>query len=50
MCSAFSRSNFHISEISTSQNSPGVIDSFSVESYNRFAKAFHHLSLGQHGK
>jgi hypothetical protein len=32
--------DFHISEISTSKNISGVIDSFSVQSYNGFAEAF----------
>jgi len=33
-------SNFHISEISTTRKVFGVVDCFSVRSYNRFAKAF----------
>jgi hypothetical protein len=32
--------NFHISEISTTKKVFGVVDCFSVRSYNRFAKAF----------
>jgi hypothetical protein len=32
--------DFHISEISTSKNVSGLIDSFSVQRYNGFVKAF----------
>jgi hypothetical protein len=32
--------DFHISEISTSKNVSGLIDSFSVQRYNGFAEAF----------
>jgi hypothetical protein len=32
--------NFHISEISTTRKVCGVVDCFSAQSYNRFAKAF----------
>jgi hypothetical protein len=41
---AFSRGidihNFHISEISTTKKVFGVVDCFSAQRYNRFAKAF----------
>jgi hypothetical protein len=34
------RKDFHISEISTPKNVSGLIDSFSVQRYNGFVKAF----------